>query len=115
MLALAPAADLAYLHAQDVCGGVIDKLMGGSPEEYPNRYAQTSGTELLPLSIPQRLVIGTFDVGWAEVGWRYFRAAEAVGDPVEVIEATASGHFEMIDPDSTSWPLVRDAALELLR
>ena len=98
-----------------MCGGVIDKLMGGSPTEHPNRYALTSGTELLPLSIPQRLVIGAHDSNWAEVGWRYFRAAEAVGDSVEVIEASASGHFEMIDPDSTSWPLVRDAAFELLQ
>jgi hypothetical protein len=88
--------------------------MGGSPTEHPDRYALASGTELVPLSIPQRLVIGAYDSNWAPVGRRYFRAAKEVGDPVEVIEAEASGHFEMIDPDSTTWPLVRDAAFELL-
>ena len=38
VLALAPAADLESLHEQQVCGHVIDKLMGGSPEEFPERY-----------------------------------------------------------------------------
>ena len=48
VLALAPAPDLAYLHEKAVCGNVIDKLMGGSPEEFPERYA--IGSVLLPQS-----------------------------------------------------------------
>ncbi len=114
VLGLAPAADLAYLHEQNVCGSVINKLMGGSPKEHPERYARGSATELVPLSLPQQLVIGTHDLNWAPVGRRYAKAATASGDSVTVIEATASGHFEMIDPDSTTWPLVRDAAFKLL-
>jgi len=31
-----------------------------------------------------------------------------------MIEATESGHFEMIDPDSSTWPLVLEATRELL-
>ena len=97
-----------------MCGGVVGKLMGGSATEQPDRYALASATELVPLSVPQRLVIGRYDASWAPVGRRYYEAAKRAGDPVQVIEAEASGHFEMIDPDSTTWPLVRDAALELL-
>jgi acetyl esterase/lipase len=115
VLALAPAADLAYLHEQEVCGSVIDKLMGGSPAEHPGRYALTSATELVPLGLPQSLVIGKFDSNWALVGRRYIVAAKGSGDTVEVLEAEASGHFEMIDPDSTTWPQVRDAAFKLLK
>jgi acetyl esterase/lipase len=115
VLALAPAADLAYLHEQKICGHVIDKLMGGSPEEYPGRYALASATQLVPLSVPQQLVIGKYDSSWAPVGHRYAEAARAAGDPVIMIDATESGHFEMIDPDSSTWPLVRDAAFDLLR
>ena len=33
---------------------------------------------------------------------------------MSLVEAPESGHFEMIDPGSTTWPLVRDAALALI-
>ena len=114
VLALAPAPDLAYLHEKAVCGGVIDKLLGGSPKEYPARYAMTSGTEIVPIGLPQILVIGHHDLNWKGIGYRYYEAAKAEKDDVRAIEAPESGHFEMIDPDSSTWPLVIDAARELL-
>ena len=114
VLALAPAADLGYLHEQAVCDGVIDKLMGGSPRQFPVRYAQVDPSKLSRLDVPQRLVIGAHDQSWAAVGRRYFDTASERGDPVVVVEAEQSGHFEMIDPDSTTWPLVLDAARALL-
>jgi pimeloyl-ACP methyl ester carboxylesterase len=68
----------------------------------------------MPLGLPQILVIGRHDRNWAAVGKRYYEAAKASGDDVRLVEAPESGHFEMIDPDSTTWPLVRDAVRELL-
>ena len=114
VLALAPAPDLAFLHHEKVCGHVIDGLMGGSPERFPERYRVASPPELVPLDVPQRIVIGLHDRSWGPVGRRYFEAARAAGDDVELFEAKESGHFEMVDPGSTTWPLVRDGALELL-
>ena len=110
VLALAPAADLAYLHEQQVCGNVVDKLMGGSPAAYPRRYLQGSGTSRLPLNIPQYIVIGEHDTNWAPVGRRYIESARQQGNAPHVINAGESGHFEMIDPDSSTWPLVLGAA-----
>jgi acetyl esterase/lipase len=110
VLALAPAADLAYLDEQGVCGDVIDKLMGGSAQQYPQRYQMASGTERLPLPVPQTLVMGKYDENWAPIGYRYAEAARSQGNDPVVIEATESGHFEMIDPDSSTWPLVLEAA-----
>ncbi len=115
MLGLAPAPDLAFLHRQQVCGHVIDGLMGGSPEEFPERYDAGSPVELVPLGVPQLLVIGGEDHGWAPVGRRYYEAARSAGADVRVIDAEESGHFEMIDPSSTTWSLVRAAVKELLR
>ena len=37
---------------------VITSLLGGTPATVPNRYAQTSAIKLLPLAIPQVLVLG---------------------------------------------------------
>jgi len=110
VLALAPAADLAYLHRQGVCGDVVDKLMGGSPEQVPRRYQSGSGTARLPLSVPQYIVIGEHDRNWAPVGRRYIESARQHGNDPHVINAGESGHFEMIDPDSTTWPMVLQAA-----
>ena len=110
VLALAPAADLAYLHEQQVCGNVVDKLMGGSPGQFPQRYQLGSGTARLPLPVPQYIVIGEHDEGWAPVGRRFIESARQQGNAPHVINAGESGHFEMIDPDSTTWPLVLGAA-----
>ncbi len=114
VLGLAPAPDLAFLHAEEVCGSVIDKLLGGSPESQRERYQMTSPMDLVPLGVPQVLVLGGFDENWTPVGRRYFDRAKAAGDDVRIVDAPESGHFEMIDPDSTTWPLVTGALRELL-
>jgi acetyl esterase/lipase len=115
VLALAPAADLTYLHQQRVCGDVVDKLMGGSPGEVPKRYRLGSGSERLPLNVPQYIVIGAHDENWAPVGRQYIESARRQGNDPYVTIATESGHFEMIDPDSTTWPLVLGAARAALK
>ena len=114
VLALAPAPDLGFLHEQQVCGHVIDKLMGGSPAQVPDRYGWGNPMQLAPDGVRQVLVIGKHDDAWAPAGLRYFAAAKMRGDDIKTIEATESGHFEMIDPDSSTWPLVLEAAWELL-
>jgi acetyl esterase/lipase len=114
VLALAPAPDLEFLHEQQVCGHVIDKLMSGSPAQVPDRYSWGSPMQLAPDGVRQVLIIGKYDNAWAPSGLRYFEAAKMRGDDVRKIEATESGHFEMIDPDSSTWPLVLEAARDLL-
>ncbi len=114
VLALAPAPDLGFLHEQQVCGHVIDRLMSGSPAQVPDRYSWGDPMQLAPEGVRQVLIIGKHDDAWAPSGLRYFEAAKMRGDDVSKIEATESGHFEMIDPDSSTWPLVLEAAGELL-
>jgi len=114
VLALAPAPDLAYLYEQAACDSVIDKLLGGSPGSQPDRYAMASPMNLVPLGVPHILLLGQHDDNWTPVGRRYFDRAMAAGDDVRVVEAPESGHFEMIDPDSTTWPLLRGAVRGLV-
>ena len=114
VLGLAPAADLEFLHEQQVCGHVVDKLMGGSPAQVPDRYSWGSPMQLAADDMRQVLIIGKYDNAWSPAGLRHFEAAKLRGDDVRKIEATESGHFEMIDPDSSTWPLVLEAAWELL-
>ena len=117
VLALAPATDLAdYYRTRKMgiadFGNTIERLLGGSPEQFPERYKRTSIVEMLPLSIRQIVVFGKLD-DWTDA--RYFDKAKAAGDDITMIEAPHAGHFELVDPDSTStWNLVADAAFELL-
>ena len=114
VLAMAPAADLAYLHGTRVCDHVVDGLMGGSPNAVPERYRWADPVRLGPDGVPQTLLFGRYDDDWNPAGERYLAAARARGDDVRKVVAEASGHFEIIDPDSSSWAIVRDVAKALI-
>lgn len=108
VIGLAPAPGLDALHERQVCGHVIDKLMGGSPTERPDRYRLVDPIHVAPLA-PQVLIIGGRDFAWTPSGQRYFEIAKARGDDVEMIEIAEAGHFELIDPDSSAFAVVLDA------
>jgi len=114
VLALAPAPDLRALHEADVCGGVVDRLMGGSPLAVGDRYEAASPMQLLPVGVPQRLIVGAHDEAWGPSGRAYFERARADGRaPVSLREAPESGHFDVIAPSTTTWTLVLEE-LEML-
>jgi acetyl esterase/lipase len=94
---------------------VITSLLGGSPDAVPARYAQASPIRLLPLGIPQVLVIGEHeDFVPRPLVEAYARAALAAGDSVRVIVLPGLGHFESASPRSAAWPRVRAAINALL-
>jgi acetyl esterase/lipase len=107
VLALAPASDLEAVEASGECGGVVGKLMGGTPAVHPERYAAASPMQLVPIAVPQILVMGAHDETWGPYGRSYVARARAAGDPaVEVVVAPEAGHFEVISPETTTWPIV---------
>lgn len=114
VLALTPAPDLETLQAAGVCGKVVDRLMGGSPGEHPDRYQAASPMRLAPIPAPQVLIVGAHDSAWGPNGRAYYDRALSVGDTqVRLIEAKESGHFEVIAPTTTTWPLVIDSLRDL--
>ena len=69
----------------------------------------------VPLGVRQVLVHGTADPNVPyELGWRYYEAARALGDDVELLTLPEMGHFEVIDPYSDAWPTVLQAVAHLL-
>lgn len=82
------------------------ELLGGSPDEWPERYADASPASRLPLGVRQLLVHGRRDeVIPIELSRRYRERAAAAGDDVELVE-TDEGHFECLDPASASWAAI---------
>ncbi len=85
---------------------VVGELIGGSPTELPDRYAEASPARLLPLGVPQLLVHGRRDdTVPIEMSRAYEQRAREAGDAVELVE-TDEGHFECLDPASESWAVI---------
>ena len=115
VLALSPATDVAAVQSVRMCGGAMAKVMGGSPADVPAHYRDGSPIEMPALQVPQVLIVGRDDMPpIPPMVEAYAERNRKLGDQIEVIEAPESGHFEMIDPSSTTWPLVREAVRRLL-
>jgi acetyl esterase/lipase len=107
-------ADLKAMAAvqQQICGSpVITNLMGGSPDEQPERYRAGSPIELLPLGVRQEFFAGR---GFAAQAAPYEAATRQAGDAVRTTVLANAGHFVFIDPQSDVWPQVLDAVRRLL-
>ena len=94
---------------------VITSLLGGTPATVPERYQQASPITLLPLGVPQVLVVGTHeDFVPKPFVEAYKKAATRAGDSVRVVVIPGAGHFEIASPSSSAWPSVELAIRALL-
>ncbi len=90
-------------------GGAVKALMGGSPEQFPVRYAVADPLTRVPLSIPVLLVHGVEDATVSvELSRSYERAAREAGGNIELveIEGRAGSHRAHIDPSGEAWEAV---------
>ena len=115
IVALAPVADLRRAWELKLSDTVVADLLGGSPQDLSDRYRSASPIELVPLGVAQRVLHGTNDdVVPLEISRRYVAAAKKSRDDSKLIEVAGAGHFELIDPQSSAWLVVKEAVLELV-
>ncbi|MBD0293173.1 MAG: prolyl oligopeptidase family serine peptidase [Jiangellaceae bacterium] len=109
VVAIAPVADLTAAHRLDLDAGAVAALLGGSPEEVPDRYAAADPCRLTPPALPVVVVHGARDEQVPlELSQRY--AAQAGAD-LRVLPS--AGHFDLIDPNSPSWLHVLESISDL--
>jgi acetyl esterase/lipase len=112
VLALAAVSDVRESAQRTGPDASPAHFIGGMPDEVPDRYAEASPIERLPVGVRQILVHGTADDGVPyAMSERY---AAAAGSEVELITLDGTGHFELIDPQSAEWPTVLGAARKLI-
>lgn len=101
---------------QTLCrDSVITSLLGGTPATVPDRYAQASAIRMLPLGVPQVIVVGSYEEFVPLPLVRtYESAARRAGDSVRVVLIEGAGHFEIASPRAFTWPRVRAAIRALL-
>jgi len=115
VVSLAGVADLRRAWELGLSHGAVAELLGGAPQQQPERYRQASPIELLPLKVPERLLHGSKDdVVPIEMSRRFHAAAVAAGDDVQLSELPDAGHFDLIDPRTPAWGAVQAAVLRLL-
>jgi acetyl esterase/lipase len=114
VVSLAGITDLRAAAAGGVCGDAIPQLLGGPPQDHAVRLRESSPIELLPLGVPVHLVCGARDaIVPIDQARAYEAAAKKAGDTVRLEVVEGAGHFELVNPDSSAWPAVRDAVRAL--
>jgi len=104
---LAGMADLVDADERGLGDHAARALLGGGPDEVPDRYAEASPVQRLPLGVRTALVHGTVDPTVPVACSRaYAETAARAGDDVLLHELEGVGHFELIDPLSGAWPTV---------
>ncbi|HEY4315854.1 MAG TPA: alpha/beta hydrolase [Actinomycetes bacterium] len=115
-VSLAGVVDLALAEQLGLGGHAAAALLGGSPAEQPDRYAQADPARLLPTGVRTVLVQGLDDVVVpAAVSRSFAAAARSAGDDVVLHELEGADHDDVIDPTSAAWPAVLAAVAEALR
>jgi acetyl esterase/lipase len=114
-ISLAGVADLQLGWQLRLSRNAVAELLGGGPDEVPERYAVASPAALLPLGVPQILVHGTKDESVpVAISRAYAQAALAAGDPVTLIELPDVDHFALIDRHAAAWATTVAALQRLL-
>jgi acetyl esterase/lipase len=105
------SGDGVFAHDRDE----VAALMGGTPEQFPERYKAGDPGLLLPFAAPQLLIQGTRDsqippqlpAEWANL-------AQQRGSSAAVHIIPDADHFDIVDPESQAWPEVMKSVLTLM-
>lgn len=115
VLALAPVVDLAEAYRLDLDGGAVAALLGGGPDDVPDRYAEADPAGRPPPAARTVIIHGARDRHVpVEMSRRYAGAAGSTGAAVTLIELPEVDHFALIAPESAAWPAVTTALHSLL-
>lgn len=113
VVSIAGVVDMELLAELGHDHGLAARLLGGGPDEVPERWRDASPRRRLPWPVRTVLVCGTTDVHWGP-NEATAAAASAAGSDVELLPLAGAGHFEPVDPATPEWVVVRDTLRALL-
>jgi acetyl esterase/lipase len=114
VISLAGVLDLAAAAREKLGNGAAIELMGGAPDELPERYAVADPLGQVPIPAAVRCVHAQADdrVPFAQ-SVAYVAAARAAGQDARLLQADGD-HFSVADTCAPTWPVVIKALEELL-
>ncbi len=115
LVALAPLADVSHGSQSELSSDALLAVMGGTAKTAPDAYRNGCPGQLLPLNVPQILVVGEEDADMLANAKRYIQSAQAAGDEARLIQLPAAGHFEIVATRTPAWSAVMRALRDLRR
>ena len=104
---LAAVSDLRAAASLGLGNDAAQDLLGGDPDDVPDRYAAADPLTLVPIGVPALLVHGSDDEAVPVAMSRdYAAAAGRAGDSVELIVLPGIGHSALVDPAQPFWPRI---------
>lgn len=104
--------DLALQAGRD---DVLQLLGVETAEQAADRFDDASPRQLLPLGVPQELIIGSRDADWRnDIHRRYTEAVRTAGDDVTLTVLDGANHFDVVDPHGPAWPVIQKAVFARL-
>ncbi len=112
----APVVSWAQASHEQLGEGAVDTLMGGRPEDVPQRYAASDPIGLIPDAAGRRLLLhGDADtdvpVSQTLAYTHHLRSHDVV---VEQVIRPGEGHYEILDPESSVSDVRRQFLSEVL-
>ncbi len=103
VLDLAAAAQVTAFDGGELAAST-QALLGGAPDQVPDRYQMASPIDLVPLAVPQLLLHGSGDAKVpADQSRLYGERAGQVGDAIAFVELPDVNHFDVILLDRVWW------------
>ncbi len=115
VLALAPLADVSGSDKHGLSSDALLAVMGGDPQSAPANYRNGAPEALLPLGLPQTILVGAEDKAMLVNARSYVDAASARGDAVELVVLPGAGHFEIVAVGTEAFEATKQALLRLRR
>ncbi|MCY4061615.1 MAG: alpha/beta hydrolase [Chloroflexi bacterium] len=112
-VALAPLADVTHGSESDLSSDALLAVMGGDATQKLSAYRNGCPVKLLPLGIPQVIIVGSEDGSMHANAERYIAAAHAAGDDAQLMVLPGAGHFEIVAVGTEEWAAVQRATVQL--
>lgn len=114
-IALAGVVDLRKAFALHLSQDAVVEFLGGTPGEVPEHYREADPMELKIPQARQWLIHGADDdTVPVEFSREYAVQKKRSGEPVELIEISRCGHFDVIDPGAAAFKQVTAAVFSAL-
>ena len=112
-VALAPVADLRLAYELNLSNGAVVEFLGATPEAMPMRYDEACASTHAS-SVRRVIVHGTKDEDVPiEIARAFIRARHKDPEPPRLLEMPATGHMDLIDPESPTGLTVVDLVARL--
>jgi len=114
VIALAPVAVLQLAAELNLSNGAVSEFLGHNPDE-SQYFLNAACPSLQASTVPRILIHGTADdVVPISLSRRFVELRRNDVAKVSLVEIPGADHFDLIDPESTAWPTVRDCVLRSL-